>query len=227
MDLNAVVNANVPILCIDTCSLLDVIRDPTRSNLTVSSLLEAIKLKDFALSSRLVCLMAEQVETEINDNIQDVEIEAKNKLSKLKQTVMKIGELSTVLGSSSTANLAHFDDHVDRAKIVLDDWRTKFETVIPTSSVAQKALRRVVKAIPPSKRGKESTKDCLVYETYLEVAGLIRGKGSTVPIVFLSANTKEYCKEGGALIEQIDVEMSSCQLEFAFQMGHARSLLGL
>ena len=41
--------------------------------------------------------------------------------------------------------------------------------------------------VAPARRGKDSSKDCLVYETYLEAVAALRGAGVAAPIVFLSS----------------------------------------
>ncbi len=44
--------------------------------------------------------------------------------------------------------------------------------------------------IAPARRGKDSSKDCIVFETYLSCAGMLRTEGLAAPIVFLSSDTE-------------------------------------
>ncbi len=73
MDAQAIASAGVPVLCIDTCSILDVMRDPTRETAKPHDRQAAIDLVAAAESSRLICLMAEQVAIEFVDHDQPVQ----------------------------------------------------------------------------------------------------------------------------------------------------------
>lgn len=79
----------------------------------------------------------------------------------------------------------------------------------------------------PARRGKDSTKDCLVYETYLEAAGDSRTSGVTTPIVFLSSNTQEYFTEGSILKPDIVEDFDNLSLSYAPNMSAAKQTLRL
>lgn len=73
-----------PVLCVDTCTILDVIRDVTRETVNLADVQAGLLLLHAAeTQTKLVILMAEQVSAELSDNLSDVEQEAERKLGKL------------------------------------------------------------------------------------------------------------------------------------------------
>jgi hypothetical protein len=89
-------------------------------------------------------------------------------------------------------------------------------------------MRRVVQAHAPSRKGKESAKDCLVVESYLEVAGELRSAGFIGRIVFASSNTDEY-HDGGTktLHAQLQADFGVLAIDYAPNFGAAKHSLGL
>ncbi len=87
MDANAIASAGVPVLCIDTCSILDVMRDPTRESAKVHERQAAIDLVAAAEAGKLACLMAEQVAIEFAAYDQPVQDEATRNLNKIREQI--------------------------------------------------------------------------------------------------------------------------------------------
>jgi hypothetical protein len=227
MDAHAIASAGVPVLCIDTCSILDVMRDPTREMAKPHDRQAAIDLVAAAESGGLICLMAEQVAIEFSDHDQPVQDEAERNLKKVREQVDRINKLSAVFGAPGVVSLAHLDDHVGRARAVVGRWLAKLGTVMPGPLAPAKAFARVNAGVAPARRGKESSKDCLVYETYLEAVSALRGAGATTPIVFLSSNTNEYLTESKILKPEIAAEFGAINLSYAPNMSAAKYSLGL
>lgn len=171
--------------------------------------------------------MAEQVAIEFSDHDQPVQDEAERNLKKVREQIERINRLSAVFGAPGNVNLAHLDDHVGRARAVVGRWLASLDTVTPGPLAPAKAFVRVNAGVAPAKRGKESSKDCLVYETYLEAVSALRAAGVKAPIVFLSSNTNEYLIEGKVLKPEIAAEFSAISLGYAPNMGAAKYSLGL
>jgi len=134
---------------------------------------------------------------------------------------------SSVYGAPGTVNLAHLDDHVARARAVVGRWLAQLATVIPTRDVPAKAFARMNAGVAPARRGKDSSKDCLIYETYLEAVAALRGAGVAAPIVFLSSNTEEYFTEAKVLKPDIVADFGSLNLSYAPNMSAAKHALGV
>lgn len=226
MDPTAITSLGVPVLCIDTCSILDIMRDPTREGTRPHERQAAIDLITHAEAGRLVCLMAEQVSTEFTDHDLSVQEEAAHKLTKLRRQVEQVNKIAAIYGAPSTTSFDHLDDHVARARSEVERWLGQLHLVIPSSATPGKAYARMNACIAPAKRGKESSKDCLVYETYLEAGRELRAAGLTTPIVFLSSNTNEYLEERRVLKPEISAELSPLAMSYSPNMAAAKNELG-
>ncbi|SEK01164.1 hypothetical protein SAMN05518849_12654 [Sphingobium sp. AP50] len=165
--------------------------------------------------------------TEFKDHDASTQEEAERAIKKVREQLGRINSLDAVYGSVNLVNLAHRDDHVERARSIVGRWLARMQTFRPGHDAPAKAFARVNTATPPATRAKESSKDCLVYETVLELASALRAAGTTAPIVFLSSNLNEYLVDRKHLKPEIAAEFSPLKVEYAQNMGLARHLLGL
>ncbi|GGZ32873.1 PIN domain-containing protein [Asticcacaulis endophyticus] len=227
MDVHAIASAGVPVLCIDTCSILDIMRDPTRESAKPHDRRAAMDLVVAAESGGLLLLMAEQVAIEFADHDQKIQDEAKRNLKNIREQVERINELSAAFGAPGVVDLAHLDDHVARARAVVGRWLSSLETLVPSALAPAKAFARLNAGIAPARRGKDSSKDCLIYETYLEGVSALRLAGFTKPIVFLSSNTNEYLTDSRILKPEIATEFSTISIVYAANMSGAKHALGI
>lgn len=226
IDIPVIAAAAVPILCIDTCSILDIMRDPTRETAKPYEHKAAIELLTAAEAGDLVCLMAEQVRIEFAQHDQNIQDEAERNLRKVCEQIQRINQLSTVYGAPGTIDLSHLNGHVGRARTMVGRWLAQLRSVTPSPSVHMKAFARMNAGRAPATQGKESSKDCLVYETYLEVAENLRAASGVSPIVFLSSNTREYFTEGRILKPDIASEFGKINVKYAPNMSAAKFELG-
>lgn len=226
MDFAAISSLGVPILCIDTCSILDIMRDPTRDGARAYERQAAIDLVKEAEAGRLICIIAEQVDMEFADHDQPVQETAERELERLRNKIKRVNEIAAVFGSQSTVNLAHLDDHVKRTRAVVGRWLKELKLQVPSANALIRAFKRSTSGIAPATQAKKSVEDCLIYETYLEAATAFQNTGQTLPIVFLSSNTKEYQGMGRILKPEIDAEFSELKMTYAPNMAAAKSQLG-
>lgn len=222
----AIASAGVPVLCIDTCAILDVMRDPTRESAKPHERKAGLDLVLAAESGRLACIMAAQVAIEFAEHDQPIQDEATRSLVKVREQIERINELSAVYGAHGAVSLTHLDDHVTRARAVVGRWLAQLDAVTPGPDVPAKAFARMNAGIAPARRGKDSSKDCLIYETYLEAITILRNSGVVAPIVFLSSNTKEYLTEGNILKPDIVTDFTELNISYAPNMGAAKYALG-
>ncbi len=111
--------------------------------------------------------------------------------------------------------------------MIADRW-IRAVTVVPQGAlVAARAIARVNRAVTPAKKGKDSVKDCVVIETYLEEVIALCSAGSTVRMVFASSNVNDYCDAARVLKPDIAQEFAALNLEYAPSLGAAKHLLGL
>lgn len=227
VDINLLAKKNVPVLFADTCILLDVIRDVTRDSVIKNDVDSGLHLLSEAEKGiNLFVLIAPQVRTELIDNEGIVESESKNSLDKFIERMTKVDTISSLYGASDNISLDHLKDHVDRAKSFLDRWKDIVYLVPQDESVLVRAFRRVTLSIAPAKKGKDSMKDCVVTETYLDAAKALRNAGLTAPLVFASSNTKDYC-EGKNLADGLVNDFKNYNILYSPNFGSAKYNLGL
>lgn len=220
---------NVPVLCIDTCSVLDLLRDVTRDSISPANVRSGLALLRCAEETEeLVVLIAEQVSREIADHVQDTEDTSGAALSRFLAQAQRIHEVAVALGAEGELEIAHIEGHTTRARLAFDRWETVATAIPQNAELLARAWHRVQTNRSPAKRGKDSTKDCIVIEAYLEVAANLRALGMTAPIVFVSSNTKEYIAPGTSRIpEDLDVDFSTVGLTYAPNFSAAAYSLGL
>lgn len=226
-DIASLVALDAPVLCVDTCTLLDVIRDITRESVALSDVSAGLTLLATAeLGSELIVLVAEQVTIELLTHIEGVEQEALRGLERFQTQASRIHYVADAYGAQGTLNAQYLDGHVDRARAVLDRWQSVARLVPHNDGVSSRAFRRVNEPRTPARRGKESMKDCVIVEAYLETAHQLRSAGLRKPIVFASSNTKEYFEPATRhLPADIASDLAVVQMEYAPNFGAAKHLL--
>lgn len=228
-EIAGLVALDAPVLCVDTCTLLDVIRDITRETVSLGDVSAGLALLSAAESgAELVVLMAEQVSIELLAHIAYVEKEALRGLEKFQSQACRIRDVAEAYGAQGTLHTRYLDGHIGRARTVLDRWRNVVRLVPHNDGVSSRAFRRVNEPRTPARRGKESMKDCVIVEAYLEAAHQLRSAGFSKPVVFASSNTKEYFEANTRhLPMDIASDLAAVQVEYAPNFGAAKHLLRL
>lgn len=230
-ELGRIVQANQPVLCVDTCSVLDVLRDPSRETTLPHDAVAAMALlRAMESGPRLISLLADQVQVELGNHLADVEGEAMRGMQKLRAHVARVDGLVSAFGPSATTDLSSWSNHVASAKDVVQRWVRASAVAIQSSDVPGRAFSRVMHARAPARRGKDSLQDCVVLETYMETVGELRRGGLATPIVFLSSNTSDYSESPtrrSALNPGLVAEFAALNVQYATGHGMARACLGL
>ncbi|MDQ7746338.1 PIN domain-containing protein [Hydrogenophaga pseudoflava] len=226
--ISSLVGLGLPVLCVDTCTVLDVVRDITRESVMPEDVYAGLALLAMAESgSGLTVLMAEQVSLEIASNIVNVEEEAQVALEKFLEQAQRIHDVAGAYGAQGPIQVRHLDGHTSRARPVLDRWLQVAQVVPHNDGVSSRAFRRVNEPRTPARRGKESMKDCVIVEAYIEAASQLRASGMKAPMVFASSNTKEYFASNTRhLKNDIAADLASVGLEYAPNWGAAKHSLG-
>jgi hypothetical protein len=89
----------VPVLLLDTCSILDVMRDPTRETLRIHERRAGLDLLAAAEGGALAGVVAHQVALEFAEHDQSVQDEAERALKRLRGQIDRVNQLSAILGA--------------------------------------------------------------------------------------------------------------------------------
>ena len=178
-----------PVLYLDTCALLDVVRAPCRDR--TDHLLAAVaRIEKAARAKRVVLCAAEITRDEWVRNIDVVLADVERSERDTDRAVQQFVIAAQRAGKPRTA----------RARIgalevppKLRGWSERMlqSTVLvaPTAGVIEAAWGRQAQRRLPARRGKDSVGDCTIFETLLAIG---RGLGSTQPLVFLTSNTQDF-----------------------------------
>ncbi|WP_419900253.1 PIN domain-containing protein [Roseomonas sp. USHLN139] len=208
-----------PILIPDTCSLLDILRAPIRPQFHKNDMDAVARLLTLteAVESGATLVLTGQVRRELESNTQPVIDEVERELRKTSETVHSILERMAWLSGSAPHPSVSFHQvgHPQVGRDLLDRLLARSLEVMDSNEAMAAAGERVAMDVAPSRKGKQSYKDCLVIETTLRVAAACREGGVRRPIVFLTANTSDYC-EGTSLRLRppLDGQFAAAGLEF-------------
>lgn len=229
VSLEAIAQANVPVLLPDTCILLDLLRSPRRENVDGNAMLAGQAIRDGVVESGAIgCVVAEQVRNELNENLPTVREDTHSALRNLRDEIARIDKWSEALGQESQTQIGHFLTRVPVAEAVMTDILRAAATHATTPDLTYRAMTRVTQRRTPAKLGKDSTKDCVVVESYLEVATSLRNLGHTGDIVFASSNTREFLSGTPRVLNgDIAAEFAALGIQYSRALHETRYLLGL
>lgn len=210
----------VPVLFIDTCSLLDIVRAPVREQVgahdiaAVHTLLDRVE----AQPSRLTIVLNEQVQREFNEHIDEVEGETERELTKSAGRINGILKRMTAFPAASGIPAAidlSVQGFPNQGRLVAERIIRASLIVADDDQQKTKAFDRVNRAAPPAARGKDSMKDCVITETFLRIAGELKAAGFAQKIVFTTSNKNDYEQSHSGLHPALRLEFSAVAMEYS------------
>jgi len=220
--LKIILQKNLSILILDTCSLLDVVRCIQRAR--ISDLKSALNIFDDWKKTQEKCLIVfpSLFEKEWSDNIETVKKETRKAIETTYNAVEcynyffqpEIEKSKFISYSLENKLLDLSNDIINSTGIIVK----KIEECVP------RATDRVINSIPPAKKGKDSTKDCIIFEEVLFISNNLRNNGFDKKIVFVTSNTKEYYINN-SLIPEIDHDLKLYDIDIATSLNHAYNVI--
>lgn len=214
-------------LCMDTCSLLDLMRDSTPPKMNSTDYRAAHALLRAAQRDDLVVLVADQVTRELADHAGPIEMGLAKAVNGLIHRIQFFEGVMSEFGAIVPVDLSPLATHVANARTFFDAWLAVGAQAPESALAPGKAWYRVHQAIAPATKGKESIKDCIVVETYLEAVTRLRGHGLAERVVLLSSNTQDFCDSGKNLRPELEAEFLPLGIEYARNYQSAKAFLGL
>jgi hypothetical protein len=185
-----------PILFIDTCSLLDIIRVPSHPNVKLSHLEGAKEAVKKAKSNSIYLVITETVEMEYKDNLSKTCVELERYTTKFAATGEKIVNsiecvelsynfyISGIEEIRLAAELEKIANNVIDSSLILEE----------NQECIHSAHERTKHYQAPAQRGKSESKDCVIIEHFLELSKRLREEGLTNPLIFITNNSSDYGK---------------------------------
>jgi hypothetical protein len=219
--------AGVPVLFLDTCSILDVIRAPVRG---LGGCIEAAsELLTMVTASPVLCnlVVGSFVPEEWNSNNQAVLAALSAHFDEMDQQAKHYHELCAHFGiplsfskpqyaaSSLVSRVHDLSRRLLQVAVVID----------PHPATQSRAYARVaVTRRRPCRKGGE-LKDCTILEEFLELCQQLQAVSFPQKKVFCSSNTVDYCAPGATPHPEIDADCAAVGLQFTTNLPWAVSEL--
>lgn len=184
----------LPVLFIDTCIFLDIIRTPVRDTIKADTISKAKTLLNLSTNKEIWLVTSKTVQDEWYGNVAAVVEEVEREILKLEQK--RIHFLSAAKASTGSQfvhgqnlNALNLEQEL---KSLSEAFLAECMIIKPQDSHMVQAMNRVKQNRPPAKRGKAEAKDCEIYETFLHLCKDLRGNSFEEKLLFVSSNTHEY-----------------------------------
>lgn len=204
-----------PVMFLDTCILLDVIRAIKRRYGGCVAAAHQLHVAATVAPVQCSLVVSHLVRHEWAIHEQDVVKEANRHLDEIEAQSGHFHDACAVLGIHPMFPRANYSGHGiteslrDLSRQILDSGLE----VDSDNDCSGRAIHRVIYNIPPSKKGGEA-KDCTILEEYLAVCRLLEEASFSRRRVFCTSNTKDY-GEAGALHPLLAGDFAAAGLRFS------------
>jgi hypothetical protein len=217
---------NAPVLCVDTCALLDVLRAPF-TPYGAQTIAAAQALAKAEHDGKLTIVMAPSIPEEIQRNLPNERGKLANDLARHDDELKSIDDCMKQCGLSVTVpSFARSGLH-EALETLLDALVHSSQLLEEDVDARARATDRAVKRLRPARKG--SILDADIIEHYFALGGELRRLRFGGPLVFVSSNTRDYTD--GKALRTVHPDLSpqflSLALEYATALPQARRNLGL
>lgn len=235
-----VIEKDLPLLFLDTCALLDIIRAPFRHDKAedaIQTISGAVQLVD--RQDEFVLAISSIISDEFHANRSKVAGELTKHCRSLIDGMTMIDGLLAILGLqahrlSPDDSMLKFESRLGELMLKLESRLGKLADQLLANAmkfdqedaIKLKAFDRLAARIPPGHRGDQG-KDCLVFEELLEFSRLAREKNHRGKIVFCTSNTKDYCTFRSDAHPEIVSELDPVNVTFTTKLSWAFDELNL
>ncbi len=223
----SIIQRDTPIVMVDTCSLLDLIRAPARDGRN-QLVWGGYHLAQKCDQGVVTIVITEEIEREYEKNKPSALTELANFIKSTKDHVKRIQDTLTIIGSPSqlydeTLGCSNLKGDLE---LLADGLLNRSIVLTHEPLLLIKGYERSTQAIPPSSHGKEATKDCVIIEHFLSLVGSLKERCYRHKTVFVTSNATDFGKptaKGGLAQELDDLGIKYCnQLKWAL---HEANLL--
>ena len=224
-----IVASPAPVIFLDTCAVLDIIRTPQRKEIqnNIVSVSRDFILKATANPKQIWIVITTLVNAEWNDNFPKIEEELIKHIKHIDSNLIDLRIVANDLLSINTINPGRF------AELKLPELlRMRGKSLLDAAVILEenndcilRARARCVLGKPPSKKGKQEYKDCEIIEHYLDFCRELCNNDFQEKCVFVSSNKNDFCDDTKKLHPILQDEFDTVRLEYAADIAHAKALL--
>ncbi len=178
-----------PVVYLDTCVLLDIVRAPLRNNAAAvqaaSELLTGAQRTPPTVYPVIGC----PTPTEWNDHIDEAVTDCTTAVS----SVNAVSDAWNFLGVPGIPPLpTHALPLPDRLKDLSETLRDAAILLDKDADALSRAIDRMIKAERPAKKGGRGAKDAVIMEHAIGLSTELRAAGFVEPCIFVSSNTSDF-----------------------------------
>lgn len=212
-----ILRMGIPVLIPDACALLDLVRAPAWERFSEEDGRAAVGLLAMAETGELAVAVPQQALAEYEANLSSVRERTSADLGKMAEAVGRTFARMRSIGEPLVPDAPDLSRFAEAGLPLAERMIARAVTFVAGDEEERKALRRLLRTIPPAQKGKASQGDCLIVESSLRLAASLRDAGHSGPVVFLSSNVHDYCTagSGGRLAPPLDVEFPDARLGYA------------
>jgi len=206
----------LPVLFIDTCILLDVIRAPQRQN--PRCIRSAVELAEMQAQSSCRIVASSMIQNEWNDHERAVMNELDRHLASRDEDALAFHEACEFLDVAVSFGKAAYQAAglVAKLRDLSADLLKNAMHLLPSDEAKSKAANRMLSRIRPARKG-GGLQDCIIIEEYLELCRQLQARGFALARTFCSSNTKDY-QDGKVLHESLAKEFGTVGLVFTNEL---------
>jgi hypothetical protein len=208
--------AGLPVMFIDTCSLVDVIREPLRPSELAGCVAAAQEVLRLVTTGRCVLVIASFVRGEWLTHAGPEADQLRAAVARLDEDAARYHGFCGMVGITPPFPPPGYR-HLPMADGLHDLSRDLRDVAIHLDSDDGCIIRahgRASTYTPPSRKGGE-VKDSTILEECLEVSRRLHAAGFAGRRLFCTSNRKDYCESGSRLFSNLTVEMGAVGMGFA------------
>lgn len=216
-----------PVLLLDNCAILDLIRYTARPKNTPLPAAAKIAAAVQSTPARCWLVKASLTDKEYADNHPQARDELGRFFTDLQESMDRFRAACAVLGVACPAPFGWPAQFVDVHVALAEQLLRTAVSLDGDAAIQQRAFAdRVILKRRPAHAG--AIKDAVMVEEYLELARLVRQGGFAGPMVFLTSNTNDFCAaDKKALHPDLTTDFAATQLDLALVWPQAVAMLGV
>jgi len=231
LDLTHQISAQpAPLLLLDTCAILDILRVPFRDHLD-PKIIEATKM----LISRAITppphhlwvVISDLVEMEWQSNWEGVSKELNKDIERCQRHFTRISDVLQNFWSTAVTtghpDLTSFPLETHLGNLGKSVLNVSLK-IVEDPNCVNRAFQRLKLYQAPASKGKGEMKDCTIVEHYLECCQRLKAVGFSHQVILVSSNVTDY-GEPNALRPPLDTQFSQQGIQLVTNLSWAMSLI--
>ncbi len=198
-----------PVLFLDTCIILDLIRSPVRDTIPSDITRHARDLCARSSDSPRSLWLATSttVYDEWDENVDRVKVELEQGIRSIESTRQHF--LSAAHSATDVQyEYGHRESQLNLVSQLESNSRALLDSCLviePDDAHLLNAMKRVKGYLPPAQRGKSEPRDCEIFELFLGVCTNCRSNGVTDKLLFVTSNKNDYgSSNSGGVQSELD-----------------------